>query len=685
MRTGALLVVLIVAVGAWCPAAVGQEADPAAVIRAAESGVGVLVRDGLAWQQANNCVGCHVHGLGLSALAAAKRHGYAVNDADASALTSFAAAAVGQDGRIDNDYGAMDAATYIGPGLVDAADGLAAQVDPAVTALGSLIAYLIGADGTCKTESDRPPMLGDPHFTTAQGLQVMGRGLQLTSDFARYVPAREAAVSWMLRTPADSTEGIVGRLACFTQSRSPSFATRRDEILVRLQEEQNPDGGWGLGKGKPSNAYSTGQVLWAMSAAGQGLKSPGVAGGVAYLLSSRLPDGSWAAGSGVLSYAATAWATRALVSLVEAPVAQANELTALYDAAKAAPAAPKPTGTNLIQSAVTLPNPPPLQWGVSGETTLAGAVVAVLRYLGEEVTYGEVLAVSGGAFDIRWPTEGVSVAAGTLAGPEPLQHVLDGLGRKGAVAGPGEDERKWSIVTGAIDAGRPCVMGGATTEHGIVVGYDAEQHQIIGYLYSSDPVPEPKPRSLDSVEYIVDLGPKPAAALDPEQQLAGVLRIALNLTHSPPAGPMGHGPAAYAAWAQCLRAGIGVSPGETLSQEYVQANEWAFDVLVDARRAAADYLRSRIADLPSSRARHLLRAAEQYDALLAQLGTREFYVYTEEPGKVSIRDTLSTQEGRERFAKLLTDAAALDASATDELADALRSLGNRGQPPISAN
>ncbi len=80
-----------------------------------------------------------------------------------------------------------------------------------------------------------------------------------------------------------------------------------------LRRARNPDGGWGIQPGAPSEADSSGAALQALAAAGSGGKS--TAEGTRWLRKAQRRDGSWALGSsGVVNSQSTAWAVQGLVA-----------------------------------------------------------------------------------------------------------------------------------------------------------------------------------------------------------------------------------------------------------------------------------------------------------------------------------------------------------------------------------
>jgi hypothetical protein len=102
---------------------------------------------------------------------------------------------------------------------------------------------------------------------------------------------------------------------------------KRDEmkpVVKSLLEQQNVDGGWSQTKELASDAYMTGQALFALSEAG-GAPKEAIRRAQSFLLSSQLPDGSWpmvsrsVAGAppskdaSPIAFAGSGWATLGLV------------------------------------------------------------------------------------------------------------------------------------------------------------------------------------------------------------------------------------------------------------------------------------------------------------------------------------------------------------------------------------
>jgi hypothetical protein len=132
-------------------------------------------------------------------------------------------------------------------------------------------------------------------------------------------PRLERALAWLRSSPSGvSNEWHAARL--MVEARHGTRATA-DVVLHRLLEQQNADGGWSSLAGDPSNAFSTGETLYALRVAGLTPAHPAARRAIAYLLGTQGEDGTWTVPSALFSkerspsreyvyrYWGTAWAT----------------------------------------------------------------------------------------------------------------------------------------------------------------------------------------------------------------------------------------------------------------------------------------------------------------------------------------------------------------------------------------
>lgn len=90
--------------------------------------------------------------------------------------------------------------------------------------------------------------------------------------------------------PGKSTESLAVGLLVERKLGAPE---RAGALLEELRKQQNPDGGWGWRRGGPSDAFTTGQTLYALSLSGLPAADPAVARARRYLLKTQGEDGSW--------------------------------------------------------------------------------------------------------------------------------------------------------------------------------------------------------------------------------------------------------------------------------------------------------------------------------------------------------------------------------------------------------
>jgi hypothetical protein len=142
--------------------------------------------------------------------------------------------------------------------------------------------------------------------------------------------ARDRAFAWIKKSPAGvSNEWLAARLLVERQLGDRRIAQGFQDRLLR---EQHADGGWSWLAKDPSNAFSTGETLYALATAGLNNDHPAVRRGVGYLLSTQNADGTWTTPSRLTSdkgeeggkieyiykYWGTAWATIGLARTLSA-------------------------------------------------------------------------------------------------------------------------------------------------------------------------------------------------------------------------------------------------------------------------------------------------------------------------------------------------------------------------------
>ena len=109
------------------------------------------------------------------------------------------------------------------------------------------------------------------------------------AEFAKRV---ERARRWLWTVTPDNHEGRVYQLLGLAWAGEP--AARLQPLVKNLLAEQHADGGWAQLPKLNSDAYATGQTVYALRvAAGFKNTHPAVDQGRRYLLTTQLADGTW--------------------------------------------------------------------------------------------------------------------------------------------------------------------------------------------------------------------------------------------------------------------------------------------------------------------------------------------------------------------------------------------------------
>lgn len=206
--------------------------------------------------------------------------------------------------------------------------------DEYIEATVHYIKAMQGADGQWLAfESRRPPMSAGPFQAAAlaiYSLKTYGSPLE-KADTDRCI-AR--AVTWLESTKPENTQDRAFHLMALGWANASQASIRSSaKMLAALQ---HADGGWSQMPSLGTDAYATGQALYALNAAGNMRVDDAVyAKGVKYLLHTQAGDGSWHVKSRSIwvqpyfdggfpyatdqwiSAAGTAWATMALSLTVE--------------------------------------------------------------------------------------------------------------------------------------------------------------------------------------------------------------------------------------------------------------------------------------------------------------------------------------------------------------------------------
>lgn len=249
-----------------------------------------------------DCVACHQQQLPLAAMSLAhSRH--IATDREVTRhqlellIRDFSATHLKRGGAelnlLEMDYQTTfhpEPATFDGYVSLD----LSLEHQPASEVTDSMVhqlATIQSSDGHWSWNLPRPPIQASDITATASAVHTL-------QHFG--IPARqrelhsrvERARTWLANAPAETNEERVHQLLGLAWAGEEARVLKK--LAMELIRQQRPEGGWAQLAGLESDAYATGQSLYAlMEGAGMSADDPGVRRGIEYLRQTQLADGTW--------------------------------------------------------------------------------------------------------------------------------------------------------------------------------------------------------------------------------------------------------------------------------------------------------------------------------------------------------------------------------------------------------
>lgn len=134
----------------------------------------------------------------------------------------------------------------------------------------------------------RPPLEDGGFSHTAKGIRVL-RVYPIPGRKAEFDERVARGAAWLEQAEPLTTEDRGMQILGIVWAGQGAPAKRVQELAGR----QRADGGWGQTDQLPSDAYATGEALWALHEAGMAGSEPVFRRGVEYLLRTQAADGSW--------------------------------------------------------------------------------------------------------------------------------------------------------------------------------------------------------------------------------------------------------------------------------------------------------------------------------------------------------------------------------------------------------
>ncbi len=267
------------------------KADVAQIKAAVERALPLLQSCGPTFFTKSGCVACHQQAVTSLAVAEARKHGIKI-DEETEREQVHITAVIGKtyrEGylqRADHPAGSPSGIGYMTLGL--AAAGFAG--DDGTDAMIVELAGRQQLDGSWAAFSHRPPLEYSRITNGALAIRTMQLYAPpgLKSQIAEHI---RRAAQWLARAKPNNTTEHLFRLLGLAWAGGYS-----EEVNAEIQfliDGQNADGGWSQFPTLASDAYVSGQALWALNLAGVEPAHTAYQRGIDYLVHAQLPDGSW--------------------------------------------------------------------------------------------------------------------------------------------------------------------------------------------------------------------------------------------------------------------------------------------------------------------------------------------------------------------------------------------------------
>ena len=310
----------------------------------------------------------------------------------------------------------------------------------------------------------------------------------------------------------------------------------------------------------------------------------------------------------------------------------------------------------------------------TGKTSVIAVLARCLQALGENATYEYLMGVSSHAF--RFQFDWCPSAPHSFCGFNTAVPALEAVGytmkqystarpsHRDDLDEPCELSDAFKAVMLSIEMGIPGLMD--WEESTLLAGYEKPGMEITGLL-------GPNGEPVKKLPWSVGILSKARAAPPRRRSIVWSLTTAVSQSHSHRLSGASHDeqkvmsyPAGFTAWEKWISELVAGADGVDPSDACL-GNAWTYECLIDARRAAAGYLRSVTSDFPEA-ATQLKAAAEQYANLSQKLD--EGWQFIRYPWQMNTMEEWSG-EMRERQASILKDALLFERQAVLALEHAL--------------
>ncbi len=285
---------------------------------AAQRGLEWLQQSAVNWSSGgrNDCFGCHVHAQALMGQAVALENGYRVSKSGMQALADFMRKKQTPEGTLGSNH-VWTSAVFAAMGFAYAAEVSGRKTDPELFKAVDYLLKIQKADGGMPVEFSDPPVVQGAFMMTSNSL-VAFKWAAAHSREPKYRDAAERALAWIAASEPVTTQDRIFKVVAVNRYGTLEQKRAAWPLLEELASQQAADGGWKeIAAMEGSNAFATGQALYALKQAGVSVRGDVFRHGVDYLIKTQQRDptltyGSWKAvntqSAHAADFAPTMWA-----------------------------------------------------------------------------------------------------------------------------------------------------------------------------------------------------------------------------------------------------------------------------------------------------------------------------------------------------------------------------------------
>jgi hypothetical protein len=268
--------------------------------QAAQRGLDWLQQAAVDWgERHDRCFGCHVQAQALMGQAVALEKDYRVTLATTKALTGLMRQKQTPEGTIgQNHY--LTSAVFGAMGYASAAAANDSSSDREFLKVVDYVLKSQAPDGGIPEEFKDPPIVQGRFMMTGNALTAFEWAAAHSKD-PIYRQAAQRAIAWIAANDPETIQDRVFKVVAVNRYGNQEQKRAAWSLVETLAAQQEADGGWKESPAeKGSNAFATGQVLYALKHAGVSVRSEMFVRGVNYLLQTQVNDpaknfGSWKA------------------------------------------------------------------------------------------------------------------------------------------------------------------------------------------------------------------------------------------------------------------------------------------------------------------------------------------------------------------------------------------------------